>query len=95
MGDATKPSDRPPPPFPTLGTAQDIQVLWEAFRAGQVVPCPADAAPVALSVDGTANVYRFVCTSCGLASPWFESGAGAVHVRAHSPESERGGSGGS
>jgi hypothetical protein len=92
MSDATKPSDRPS--SSTLAAAPDIQVLWDAFRQGAVVLCPADGAPLALSVDGSAGVYRFVCTRCGLASPWFESGSGGVHVRAHTHEGEHGGTGG-
>jgi hypothetical protein len=28
---------------------------------------------MALAVDGTIDVYRFVCVQCGHASPWFEA----------------------
>jgi hypothetical protein len=92
MSDDGRASDRPS--SSTLAAAPDIQVHWDAFRKGAVVPCPADAAPLALSVDGATGVYRFVCTRCGLASPWFDSGTGGVRVRAHSHEGEHGGASG-
>lgn len=59
-----------PPEPPTLSPAE-VTSLWAKFRSGDVVPCPRDAASVALSVDGAAKSYRLVCTQCGLASPWF------------------------
>ncbi len=80
MADAAKPPDVPRAP---LGTADDIRPVWDRFRAGAMVMCPADAAPLALAVDGTIGNYRFVCTRCGLASPWFESGVGGLRVRSH------------
>jgi hypothetical protein len=80
MADAAKPPDVPRAP---LGSADDIKAVWDRFRAGAVVECPVDAAPLALAVDGTMGVYRFVCTRCGLASPWFESGPGGLRVRSH------------
>jgi hypothetical protein len=67
MSDAT---DAPPAP---LATIAGLKPRWEAFRAGGVALCPRDAAPMALNVDGQTNVYRFVCVSCGNASPWFEA----------------------
>ena len=66
----TEPPDAPPAP---LGTVETIQPLWEAFRGGGVALCPRDAHPMALSVDGVANCYRFACVKCGLASAWFEA----------------------
>ncbi len=78
MPDDAKSPDVPRAP---LGTTEDIQQAWECFRAGGVVPCPVDGAPVALSVDGAAGAYRFVCTRCGIASPWFESGPNGMRVR--------------
>jgi hypothetical protein len=80
MVDAAKPPDASRPP---LGSADDIREVWDRFRAGGVVPCPTDSSPLALAVDGTMGVYRFVCTRCGLASPWFESGPGGLRVRSH------------
>lgn len=80
MGDAK-------PPEPSHGVAaplsspQEVSTAWDHFRAGGVAPCPADGAPLALAVDGTANVYRFVCVKCGCASPWFEAGAGGLTIR--------------
>ncbi|HLK38735.1 MAG TPA: hypothetical protein VKU41_18360 [Polyangiaceae bacterium] len=51
----------------------ELREAWSQFRAGQPVLCPYDGAPLALAVDGAANLYRFVCTGCVTASPWFES----------------------
>ncbi|MGH7440451.1 MAG: hypothetical protein ACRENE_32575, partial [Polyangiaceae bacterium] len=61
----------PPPGGPPLDTAEEVRVVWEVFRGGGTVACPTDASPMALSVDGSAAVYRFVCTCCGTSSPWF------------------------
>jgi hypothetical protein len=83
MPDAAKPPDAPPP----LGTAEDVTPYWERFRKGGVVPCPADGGPLALSVDGGAGIYRLVCTSCGLASPWFEAGPSGLRIRGQSQPS--------
>ncbi len=80
MPDDAKPTDAPHAPF---GTVEDLKEAWDRFRAGNVVYCPADQAPLALAVDGSAGAYRFVCTRCGLASPWFESGANGIRVRSH------------
>ncbi len=55
------------PPEPADGVAAplaspaEVSAAWTKFRAGDVAPCPADSAPLALAVDGTALVYRFVC----------------------------------
>jgi hypothetical protein len=79
------PDDAKSPDVPRaqLGTAEDLKEVWDRFRAGDVVYCPSDAAPLALAVDGSAGAYRFVCTQCGLASPWFESGPNGMRVRSH------------
>jgi hypothetical protein len=77
MPDAAKPPE-------ALGTADDLKDIWDRFRTGNPVFCPGDGAPVALSVDAAAGVYRLVCTRCGVSSPWFESGPGGVRVRGHS-----------
>jgi hypothetical protein len=53
-------------------TLEDTKPLWDAFRAGAVVPCPSDGGSLALNVDGL-NAYRLVCTQCGTASSWFEA----------------------
>jgi len=78
MPDAEKPSDGPRPP---LSFADELAETWEAFRSGAVVPCPADGAPLALSVDAAVGTYRFVCTRCGLASAWFEAGPAGLRLR--------------
>ena len=80
MPDAAKPPDASPP----LGTAEELAPYWERFRKGGSVPCPADGGPFALTVDAAAGVYRLVCTSCGLSSPWFESGPGGIRMRGQS-----------
>jgi hypothetical protein len=76
--DAKSPTDVPRAP---LGTVEDLKDAWDSFRAGAVVYCPSDAAPLALAVDGSAGAYRFVCTRCGVASPWFESGPNGMRLR--------------
>jgi hypothetical protein len=58
--------------------------LWEAYRAGNPASCPNDSWPLALSVDATSG-YRFVCTRCGTASPWFEAGPNGILVRSIPP----------
>ncbi|HZU81534.1 MAG TPA: hypothetical protein VE987_01400 [Polyangiaceae bacterium] len=74
---------RPPPaPAAPLGSDQ-LRTVWNGFRSGDVVPCPLDRAPLALTVDASAGMYRFVCTQCGAASVWFESGPGGIRVRGH------------
>jgi hypothetical protein len=77
-GDAT------PPP---LGTAEEVREAWGHFRGGETVACPRDGKPLALAVDASAGVYRFVCTQCGVASIWFESGVDGIRVRGSSPSS--------
>lgn len=75
------------PPEPPEGTAapfsspEEVATAWQMFRDGQLAPCPVDGAPLALAVDGSANVYRLVCTKCGTASGWFEAGADGVQLR--------------
>lgn len=72
----------PEPPAP-LSTAAEVSDVWTRFRSGAMVHCPADDGGLALAVDGAAGAYRFVCTSCGLATPWFESGPVGLNVRWH------------
>ena len=79
---------------PPLSSLEGLREVWERFRAGGTVGCPTEGSPMALSVDGSVGIYRFVCTRCGLASPWFDSGTGGVRVRAHSHEGEHGGASG-
>jgi hypothetical protein len=64
-----------------LGSVERLGAVWDDFRAGGVVYCEKDAGPLALAVDAGANSYRFVCTSCGNASPWFESGPAGIRIR--------------
>ncbi|HEY1692346.1 MAG TPA: hypothetical protein VGG39_09295 [Polyangiaceae bacterium] len=80
MVDAANPPDATPP----LGTAEELGPVWDRFRKGGAVDCPNDAGPMALSVDAAAGVYRLVCTNCGFASPWFESGPGGIRMRGQS-----------
>jgi hypothetical protein len=42
---------------------------------------------MALGVDGTIDVYRFVCVPCGHASPWFEAKLDRLHIRGQSETS--------
>ncbi|MCL2779280.1 MAG: hypothetical protein FWD73_14890 [Polyangiaceae bacterium] len=55
---------------PSLSCAETSQ-LWAKFRAGDTILCAKDAHGIALAVDSASKVYRFICTKCGLASPWF------------------------
>ena len=83
MADAREPAK---PPKAPLSALDEVQLLWDVFRAGGVVSCPIDQAGLALSVDGAMGAYRFVCTRCGSASPWFESGPTGIHARGQSPD---------
>lgn len=83
MADAKEPAK---PSKAPIGSLEEVQILWDLFRAGGVVSCPVDQAGLALSVDAAANAYRFVCTRCGAASPWFESGPTGIQVRGQSPD---------
>ncbi|HEY8042569.1 MAG TPA: hypothetical protein VIF15_22360 [Polyangiaceae bacterium] len=82
MADSSKPPDAA---YAPLGSPEELRGVWDRFRAGEVVPCPADGAPLALAVDAAAGAYRFVCTKCGVASSWFESGPSGIHIRGYSP----------
>jgi hypothetical protein len=74
MADAPPPQESSPPQSSRpLGSIEELRAVWASFRNGDVVTCPTDAAPLALSVDASAGAYRFVCTRCGTASSWFES----------------------
>jgi hypothetical protein len=64
-----------------LGSSDELGTVWNHFRSGGAVPCPIDRAPLALAVDASAGLYRFVCTQCGAASAWFESGPAGLRVR--------------
>ncbi len=81
MTDTARPPSGPHPP---LTTVDELRAVWDGFRAGGTAPCPTDGAPLALSVDGSGGVYRFVCTRCGTASTWFESGPSGLALR-HGP----------
>jgi hypothetical protein len=80
MADTLPPSVHPVP----LGTKEELTDVWERYRRGAPVPCPADAVAMALAVDAAAGAYRFVCTQCGVSSAWFESGPQGILVRGHS-----------
>ena len=74
------PDAKPPEPAEgvaaPLSTHAEVSAVWDVFRAGGVARCPVDGEPLALAVDGTSLVYRFVCVKCGTSSPWFESSFG-------------------
>jgi hypothetical protein len=76
------PDEPTQPSGPPLSTAGELRAIWDDFRTGSTVACPTDGSPMALSVDGSGGVYRFVCTRCGTASAWFESGAAGLTLRA-------------
>jgi hypothetical protein len=81
MTDAEKPSGA----AHALSGADEVRTAWDEFRAGEVVDCPNDGAPLALAVDASAGAYRFVCTRCGVSSSWFESGPRGILLRTSSP----------
>jgi hypothetical protein len=64
-----------------LSSVEELQEVWDAFRTGSPATCPTDGSSMALSVDGSVGVYRFVCTRCGTASVWFESGPNGMTLR--------------
>jgi hypothetical protein len=84
MADVQDSPDSSPAP---LDSTEELQTAWNHFRSGNVVWCPIDRAPIALAVDAAVGMYRFVCTQCGAASAWFESGPNGVHIRG--PEGDR------
>jgi hypothetical protein len=63
-----------------LGSVDELRTAWTHFRCGNVVLCPMDRSPVALAVDASSGMYRFVCTMCGAASTWFESGPNGIRI---------------
>jgi hypothetical protein len=81
MANADKPSDGA-----ELGptSIEELSGAWDYFRAGAIVACALDNAPLALSVDASAGAYRFVCTQCGASSYWFESGPEGVRIHRRS-----------
>ncbi len=81
MADAAKPPDAG---IAQLGTHEGLAAAWETFRAGDVLYCARDGAPIALAIDAAVGVYRFVCVRCGNASPWFESSPAGMRVSAPS-----------
>jgi hypothetical protein len=87
-------ADAKPPAVPhvPLGTVEEVKEIWDRFRSGASVACPADGVAMALAVDAAVGVYRFVCTQCGLSSPWFESGPGGMHLRGYAQPHPRSGS---
>jgi ribosomal protein S27AE len=78
MPDAT---DAPHAPLSTIAT---LRPVWERFRSGGVAICPSCGSPMALAVDGTIDVYRFVCVQCGTASPWFEAKLARIAIKGQS-----------
>jgi hypothetical protein len=69
-----------------LGSPDDLRTAWNHFRSGHVVSCPIDQSPVALAVDASAGVYRFVCTQCGAGSSWFDSGPAGLRLHGSLPD---------
>jgi hypothetical protein len=63
-----------------LSSVDELSTAWIHFRSGNVVLCPIDRGPVALAVDASLGMYRFVCTQCGACSIWFESGPTGIRV---------------
>jgi hypothetical protein len=78
-------TEKPPGGAHALAGADEVRSAWDEFRAGEVVDCPSDGAPLALAVDASAGAYRFVCTRCGVASSWFESGPLGIRIRTSIP----------
>jgi hypothetical protein len=74
-------AERPPGDAYAPLSDDELRGAWDLFRTGAPVPCPHDGAPLALAVDASAGVYRFVCTGCGASSPWFESTPQGLRLR--------------
>lgn len=74
----------PPPSGAGVLSMEETQELWDCFHEGGVPLCPRDKRALALSVDG-ANAYRLVCTTCGVASTWFEVTPGGLRNRTVPP----------
>jgi hypothetical protein len=74
-------AERPPGGSHAPLSENQLRIAWDEFRAGAVVDCPNDGSPLALAVDASAGTYRFVCTCCGTATPWFESTPQGVRIR--------------
>jgi hypothetical protein len=64
-----------------LSSTPELSKIWDHFRAGGIVLCAQDKAPLAVAVDAAAGSYRFVCTQCGSSSPWFDSGPAGLRVQ--------------
>jgi hypothetical protein len=64
-------------PLPLIESAS----LWRRFRAGEAVKCPKTGSSFALSVDGSASVYRIGCTECGMSTAWFEPNGDSILER--------------
>jgi len=78
-------ADAPDAPPAPLSSIARLKPVWERFRDGGVAPCPVDGAPMALAVDGSVDIYRFVCVRCGTYSPWFEAKlAGRIFIKGQS-----------
>jgi hypothetical protein len=78
MADGAKPQGES---VAALGSIEGLSRVWDHFRGGGAAVCPRRDASMALAVDAAANAYRFVCTDCGLASPWFESTSEGMKLR--------------
>jgi hypothetical protein len=81
MPDATDASPAP------LSTLAGLKPVWERFRSGGIAPCPVDGGPMALAVEGSVDIYRFVCVQCGHASPWFEAKLTHLAIKGATPTS--------
>jgi uncharacterized protein YbaR (Trm112 family) len=88
MGGASK----NPSGLQTPLVSDELRLAWNHFRSGDMVACPVDRAPLALTVDASAGIYRFVCTECGVVSAWFESGTLDIrlcgHLAGHRPHED-------
>ena len=78
MSDATDALHAP------LSSLVGLRPVWEAFRKGGVATCPVCGGPMALAVEGTVDVYRFVCVQCGTSSPWFEAKLDRIAIKGQS-----------
>jgi hypothetical protein len=78
-------AERPPGGSHAPLSDDQLRSAWDEFRAGAVVDCPNDGAPLALAVDASAGAYRFVCTRCGTSTAWFESTPQGLRLRGNSP----------
>lgn len=68
---------------------EELQKLWNAYKAGKPVVCPEDQDMMAVNVDSSTSSYRLVCVKCGFSSPWFSANLTGIRIRGRSSRPPR------